>query len=411
MQSPPGHKLGRPSPEMQARIEEFKKNLPKNSEDIKKYDGELWFETIRNPGSGVKKEILRRIFTTIRYGGLMIRHKQEDSEFWWPYCSIGWPIACTLSHGGRILIQLPRAFPGCTGPDHSYWNWLTCDAKVLMPRVGTHSTGNRKQPMPMVLDRVKVVDELKSVGFGISQGIRKLAESEVGPRSFGMNIALGGAGNTSPSTNMIISDNGDHGHVYFCYRPPLQNKYGAILIGVEGEAPGHWGQSGNFHSPNIGFIDKIMDWRSSSTEGLFTEKWKNEEMQLETHGKMLKGPGNYDCTVIDLTATGWDFLRHRITEWDDSYVKLRAELPMRIKPVEQKLHLWEYNRIPITSLQLRLDWLFNAFRNNSLNTNDDKLAANEDMVSLVLEIYKMALPKHLRFQLKKEEEEKIEELK
>ena len=90
-------------------------------------DGKLWRLTLRFTGNRHRRDILRRIFTTLRWGGLLIIDRSNTEgisyKFW---RETGWPIASAISHGSRVMFQLPQLKDesGESYRDHGFWNWL-----------------------------------------------------------------------------------------------------------------------------------------------------------------------------------------------------------------------------------------------------------------------------------------------
>ena len=66
-------------------------------------------------------------------------------------------------------------------------------------------------------------------------------------RHYYKNVALGGVGNINPFSGVEIDANGAHGHLYVNYRAPQYKRFGSILLGVEGSAPGCENQYGKLH--------------------------------------------------------------------------------------------------------------------------------------------------------------------
>lgn len=104
-----------------------------------KRDAEVWLRTLQSPGDKRIGDLLRRLFKVIRYGGLQYREKASCSDKWKTWTSTGMNVATVLSHGGRVMIQLPRvaapkkqyfslfAFKSTneeTSNDQGFWNWL-----------------------------------------------------------------------------------------------------------------------------------------------------------------------------------------------------------------------------------------------------------------------------------------------
>jgi hypothetical protein len=212
-------------------------------------DAEVWLETLKNPGVESRGNILRRLFTVIRYGGLVLRHaSREGSEAdckWKSWYETKWPIATTLSHGGRIVIQLPRKKLNSKNPqtgsryDSHFWKWLitgevdgdlseyvstsgsgdqcTKEQKILFKRLGATHSLDFVKPIERVIQvpsvnslappkeklellfpsmpnhRKKVLLECKTSGFNLrdTKMFRGDAHTLKHHRHWGMNIPLG----------------------------------------------------------------------------------------------------------------------------------------------------------------------------------------------------------------------------
>lgn len=170
-----------------------------------KRDAIMWLKTLHffHPKQASKyasefvkrKDVLLRIFLVLRHGGLMYQDEKSNWQFW---STTGWPIATALSHGSRIMIQLPYSNKG---EDHNYefWHWLltgtrngtgmdlivttslgggeTCKAKdkaVFRRVAATHSLsyinkdGKEKMehyPLQLPMGRKKMIRELKTNGI------------------------------------------------------------------------------------------------------------------------------------------------------------------------------------------------------------------------------------------------------
>lgn len=85
-------------------------------------DAKLWRTTMKYPGSVQKRDILRRIFTVLRFGAFFVLTNSGDCQFWY---EIGLPIATALSHGSRVMIQTPPSYdPLSKIQIDRFWNWL-----------------------------------------------------------------------------------------------------------------------------------------------------------------------------------------------------------------------------------------------------------------------------------------------
>jgi hypothetical protein len=337
-------------------------------EEKMQFDSILWSRTIDSPGNAYKGEILKRVFTVLRWGGLDFLPRNQNN--WRRWTDVGWPIATALSHGGRVMIQLPRTDPRSPHEkDHRFFDWLTRGQKgtaVCFERQGTHSTGNleEEQCSELLDGRMKVLRELHGSSHGGAQAV-KVSKG----KSYGINLALGGNLHYTFATDVLITDNGCHGHLYIFYRPPTKQMFGGVLIGCEGEAPGCYGASGNFHSWNLAPVDKLRGHKPSRHEGQFGPKWSQGfQLPLPQQQQFINGPAQYDSMIVDLTA-GWEFLQHLGDTFTSSMVEEAAVAPQAIPHVPKSqewmkllkdasivpaLGLKKYERLSVWALQLRL---------------------------------------------------------
>lgn len=183
-------------------------------------DVALWYGAIRRPGRNVDSVILLNIFTTLWVGRLVCKQAGGGYTYW---RNTGYPLAMALSHGGRVMIQLPHDAAGNT-----YWNWLWSgnNPAPFARKVATHSIELRKHPKPLTGNAQLYMNE-ENPRFGAWSG-----------QHFGINIALGGLGNYNPISGQRVQPDGSNGHLYFYYLPPTANKNGGILVGCETSAPG-----------------------------------------------------------------------------------------------------------------------------------------------------------------------------
>jgi hypothetical protein len=63
-----------------------------------KRDVILWRLTIKYPGNIERGNILKRLFTILKFGGFFFKHEKDSKEYRW-YHDLGLPIACAISHG------------------------------------------------------------------------------------------------------------------------------------------------------------------------------------------------------------------------------------------------------------------------------------------------------------------------
>jgi hypothetical protein len=213
-----------------------------------------------------------------------------------------------LSHGGRVLIQLPKVSqnPGCHTDE--FWHWLW---PLPLPRqAATHSISKRWFPIDLPLERKLYIEEEKV-------HLRAAFHDQ-----YGMNLAMGGLGNRNPWSGQKVIADGRHGHLYIHYMRPSNQDYGGLLIGCEGSAPpdriphslsdkmdqsGHehgWGDAGKY-SATGGLKFKDKGWLNAgptvTLDGIVidlafvfgTESMANFVMRMTDHFEphMLGKPG------------------------------------------------------------------------------------------------------------------------
>jgi hypothetical protein len=391
-------------------------------------DAYLWRKTLSNPEIPTLGKILKRVFTLIRYGGLMFRTNESskkamknsksscvDWKFW---NATKYPIAAAVSHGSRIIIQLPKASKTSSDDyDNSFWKWLITgdpdgdlskyvstatsgsearrEGKLLFKRLGaTHALDYAKEEELVLLDSLKYnyfkqqTTEEKSLranslptdlnmrgstdnneyedqdtdmdgpsskydleegkyNMHLPKGRRKiLLETKTSGvtlrdtkvfrnskyiythhRHWGLNIPLGGAGGTSMS-GKLIEANGEHGHMYLYYMSPKKDRYGGLMIGVEGSEYGKYDQNAGYHG---------LSAKSPQLGPTFGFKWRCKKDGRDLSS--IESPDKYNSMLIDLTKTGWEFLIEKAqNEWQDDFVTKPA-LPvddLRSSAVEKK---------------------------------------------------------------------------
>jgi hypothetical protein len=297
-------------------------------------------------------DCLSRIFLILKYGGFVYRTENSDNTSWCYWKDTQLPIATALSHGSRIMIQLPKAYHCSVKQksirhllqmktkveeeneyDHSFWRWLITgsptgdlsqfvttatfgsdavqEQKIVFKRLAaTHSIHYYKPSMfnenitkeeitvivlPDGSKKSKHIFEMKEK-LGLNTRNSKVISTKdhmlYHHRHWGMNISCGGEGNTTDLSTTIKS-NGEHGHVYMYYMAPSRTRNGGILVGVEGSEYGKTDQSGITHSIN-GSSPEI-----GVTGGLKWERLKRLGLEIT--------PDKYDSMFVDL-SDGWEFL-------------------------------------------------------------------------------------------------------
>lgn len=302
-------------------------------------------------------EVLSRLFKVLRYGGLLYRNDRNDDEGWQYWHDTGLPIATALSHGSRVLIQLPKVNPTVkqqkssivsvlnrkidnvlsttsnnndTDHCHLFWTWLLTGRMQgsVTSMVSTSTNGDDAMKEQKIVFRrlaathaisywnydechpIKLYDNTVRQKFMFEKNSKlglSLRDTKIGlhnkllqhHRHWGMNISMGGCGNYK--SNRMIEPNGEFGHVYMYYMSSASHRHGGILVGVEGSEYGKVDQSGMEHT---------ISAKSSPvgiTNGL---KWNRlRELGLKSC------PDKYDSMFVDLSG-GWSFLMSR--PWNNS---------------------------------------------------------------------------------------------
>jgi hypothetical protein len=336
--------------------------------ELMRHDAQVWENTgshgVGKPDSH-KSDIVGNLFKVVRYAGLMCSPDPKGERYTpWKY-----NIATCLSHGGRVLIQIPKVSPLDGKPmDHSFWEWFRGESP-LRKRVGTHSVGrNGSKYAPLPNDRLKYVKEKGGLKHGLAQWIEQRMATSGFERahnmnvegSYGMNIAFGGYGQKSEARGRTIQDDGTFGHLYIFYIPPTHSECGAILIGLEGDAPGKWGETGNFHSYNIGWVDKLRSSKPNKDMGLVTgPKW--EAIGEKFH---QVSPAKKSGMFVDCTAIGVGILKTQPFKWKmvhEPTKPLALNFPAVELALPAHMDLFRfrdvYKVIPVNQCQARLDAL------------------------------------------------------
>jgi len=231
-------------------------------------DTKQWCNFLEKPGldtlAAKCKDITVRVFYVLAKGGLVYRENAanngscedgKNKQYWegWQYwCESNIPVAAALSHGGRVMIQTPK------GDGSKFWDWLTGGSVNVQPVSKNLSglTGSASKSKP-IYGRVSthgiVSDSKKPKAYGSFK--KEIAEIKVEGVShvvhlghhYGMDVAIGGAGNKNFVSGNIIKRNGEHGHMYFYHQEASSSNCGGILIGCEGSAPKKDDQFGGSH--------------------------------------------------------------------------------------------------------------------------------------------------------------------
>lgn len=182
-------------------------------------DTAFWYGTLQQAGAySWKSDMLLRLWALLFHGGLWM--KNADGQ-WAAWDATDMPIASCLSHGGRVLVQLPPDDGEHLARRAWSWLWGARAASQQTRAMATHGVavemcGNMPDGRP------KHVRETKGGGGG---------------QHYGVNIAAGGFERVNPISQQRICDDGRHGHLYLYHLPPAGRNHGALLVAAEDSAP------------------------------------------------------------------------------------------------------------------------------------------------------------------------------
>lgn len=281
-----------------------------NEQEQYEMDVAMWYGTLEN-SSSLKKEVIKRVLTTLYYGGLMYKR----NGVWQKWSESDVPIVSSISHGGRVVIQLPAG-------NNGFWRWLWADMEPEGRKGATHGLSYVKVPIDIGGRRKYVKeDKLSTLGGFFSSN------------HFGINIGVGGVGNINPFSGVTIQEDGCHGHLYIKYLQPSATGCGAVMIGCEGSAPlDRYDGPGTFASDQTGHKHTFgASGKFSPTGG---KKWKEREWHND-------GPdSSEDAMFIDLVATGWRFLKAKIGGFRSDKIGKTGRAPDS-NPILRRIPRWQ----------------------------------------------------------------------
>jgi hypothetical protein len=198
-------------------------------------DAAMWYGAIT---TGPYSDVLLKLFSIFYYAGIIYR--AGDSWQDWSK-NPGTNVASLLSHGQRVLVQIPTSQKG----GDELWAWLTRTEDIPRRRGATHGQSRESPPFKhLMAGHYKYVCER---GGGVIYGGVQAVSGAILGRHHGFNVALGGEGNRNPfsaanddikHTYEPIDADGRNGHVYINYMAPSRDKVGGMLVGCENAEPG-----------------------------------------------------------------------------------------------------------------------------------------------------------------------------
>ncbi|CAD0227822.1 conserved hypothetical protein [Planktothrix agardhii] len=287
--------------------------LKKGSDDkykknIYEKDTKMWEQTLDNQTNSKDESlekykeqtesansILRRIFI-ILHDGLKYREDEKPNIF------KDWDesVAVALSHGGRVMINLPPIKQNENENEFIQWLFGASPESDQTRKPQSYNKikdpNNKSDHYKAKVDtriasshNVKVtessLEEEKSNTFDVKgkTGLKSTI------KHYGMDIPLGGLGNEDLAGDAILPD-GRHGHIYIYYRPPSLTLPGSVLIGAETSRMAHTDVFGMYH-----------DQRGAPAEFSSTGTSKGGRIGGEFGGR-----------VVDYTKTGTKTEKHLI---------------------------------------------------------------------------------------------------
>lgn len=206
-----------------------------------KAEAAVWARYLENKSGQCDERrvaIMKRIFLTLNDAHIAI--KPQGCDAFLPPSS-RMPLASMLSHGGRVVIEVPRLRENQN--ENEFINWVLGgeleqvkkDGVIMGRSAATHS-----------LTHVEENGELRVKELHIKPTPKNAKEFIVNARNkrhLGMNVGLG-------SMQTAEKDNGENGHLYMFWLPPTNDMPGALMVGCEGSEPGKTDRHGHKHGPS-----------------------------------------------------------------------------------------------------------------------------------------------------------------
>lgn len=201
-------------------------------------------ESDKTKAHALLKSILLLYFADISY-----RDRQDQQFHSWRELNRNsglepFPIASVLLHGSRALIEFPSEV------NAQIIDWLIIN-KADWRHAATHGIKSIDEETSKFAENSasKHLQEIKVSLLGAGYQIAAQMLPSAKYQHYGIDVALGGAGNRNPVSQQIIQPNGEHGHLYVYYHVAKEGEHGGLLLGIEQSAPGKSDQYGGSHDP------------------------------------------------------------------------------------------------------------------------------------------------------------------
>ena len=239
-----------------------------------------------------KKGVLATNFVLAHLGGVILNQDVTKNNQEKYKGSVG----DLFGHGSRTMFVLPK---GRNGDDFEDAIFSNVDGRSKVVHYRTSAS-----------HEVKIHN-----GVNGNQYLEEIKTSFSLKHNKGMNIAIGGLGNTfGAGSNWTIREKGKDGHAFFKYESPTNDNVGYIMLGIEGEDVLKTGRNGNVHGPSA----------------------KKAPMGPTGATKHVPGAA-YGGRVVDLQNFDQNSLIRFINQFKEKYVHLQVSAQRKEADSEERL--------------------------------------------------------------------------
>ncbi|UPY35194.1 hypothetical protein [Sediminicoccus sp. KRV36] len=282
--------MGRPrsKTEAYANLDRYWTGKPETDQFT--FDAAMWCGALVRPGDPSIATFLKKLFGVLYLSGVMCNTNTRSGQFTWADAEANnLPMGAFLSHGGRLIIQLPVR-TAYDNAGQAFFNWLTAEVaaagRLITRSAATHALKDREPGIPIIGSRRYRMEEKRGKSTGLRGFFKNISEHN----HFGVNVALGGDGNTNPFSGNVVRADGAHGHFYIYFNAKDVGQCAGIMVGCENSAP---------HVTSQTFVPH--DWKAISEDfsPCGTRKWPD----------MVAGPKpKAEAMLVDL-QDGWTWLQ------------------------------------------------------------------------------------------------------